>query len=304
MKFVPFDVDANLRETTQHGEYDFPIAVYLRRMNKKEEGPAPLHWHDEIQFVVPRSGSILFTVCDQEYRLTPNEYLFINSKRLHMSKPLKKTGGDYICIDIHPRFLYGYSSSLVNRKYVQPFLSSDALSSILLDNSAPWHSKAKALLDNLINVYETAEYAYEITVQKIVLELWLLIINNSQKLSVKAKPLSQTEQIRLDNILDFIKLHYADKITLPDIADAGILSTGECCRFMKRTVGISPMTYLNNFRIAKSVNLLQSTTLSITEVAQTVGFESSSYYTERFKKLMNCKPLEYRQRFTSDHSKD
>lgn len=299
MKFIPLDVDENLREKTQHGEDDFAVAVYLRRMNKKEEGELILHWHDEIQFVIPCSGSILFTVSNQKYTLSTNEYLFINSKNLHMSKPLDKVGGDYICINIHPRFLYGYSSGIVNRKYVQPFLSSDALQTILFDGSEAWHKQAKKLLEELVRVYDAEEYAYEMVVQKIVLELWLLIIYNNREKAVTEVPLSSADQTRLTNILDFVKMHYMENITLSDIATAGILSTGECCRFMKRAVGVSPMHYLNNFRIAKSIYLLQSSSLSITEVAQAVGFGSSSYYTEQFKKIMSCKPLEYRHRFIS-----
>jgi len=143
------------------------------------------------------------------------------------------------------------------------------------------------------------DYAYELAVQKAVLELWLLIIRHHQDKSAAGRLISQGDQERLDQILAFMQERYGEKITLGDIAGAGNLSTSECCRFVRRTLGLSPMTYLNNFRIVKSAHLLQTTNMTITEIAQAVGFGSSSYYTERFKKMMNCKPLEYRRKATS-----
>ena len=299
MKFVPFDVDASLREMTRHGSDDFPVAIYLRRMNDAREGNLILHWHEELQFVIPLSGPILFTVCDEPYVLSPGTCLFINSRSLHMAKPMDTQGGAYICVDIHPQFLSGYGSSLIGRNYVQPFLSPDAFPALLLDGAQPWHGDACALLEQLVRIYDEKDYAYELAIQKIALELWLLIIRNHREKSAARRLISQGDQDRLDRILSYIQSHYGEKITLNDIAGASNLSISECCRFVRRTLGLSPMTYLNNFRIVKSANLLQTTDMTITEIAQAVGFGSSSYYTDRFKKMMNCKPLEYRRKATS-----
>lgn len=59
---------------------------------------------------------------------------------------------------------------------------------------------------------------------------------------------------------------------------------------MKRT----PFSYLNQYRIERSCELLVNTDLSISDIALRAGFNSFSYYSKRFRKIMHCTPSEYR----------
>lgn len=56
----------------------------------------------------------------------------------------------------------------------------------------------------------------------------------------------------------------------------------------------SPIEYLISFRLNKSMELLQSTSLSISEIASRTGFGSVSYYIEKFRKQMGITPSQYR----------
>ena len=91
-----------------------------------------------------------------------------------------------------------------------------------------------------------------------------------------------------------------ERISLKDIADAAHISKGECCRIFKRIQHTTPFLYLISFRVAQSVKLLSTTDYSVAEIAQQVGFGSSSYYNECFKKEMGCTPSQYRKNFHGD----
>ena len=54
--------------------------------------------------------------------------------------------------------------------------------------------------------------------------------------------------------------------------------------------------YINMKRVEKSIELLTRTDLSIEEIAQKVGFSSTSYYTKTFKKLKGIPPLKYKKK--------
>ena len=54
--------------------------------------------------------------------------------------------------------------------------------------------------------------------------------------------------------------------------------------------------YINSKRVEKSIELLIKTDLSIEEIAQKVGFSSTSYYTKTFKKLKEIPPLKYKKK--------
>lgn len=296
MEFVLFDVDENLRETTQHGSEEFPVAIYLQELLRNRDGCVILHWHNEVQFIIVKRGTVEYRVDQQCYLLHPGQALFINSKCLHMARPSGGENAAYICIDVHPRFLGGYGGR-VSRNYVTPLLASKTLSAIILDGEEDWQKQSMALLNHIVEIYEVQPFAWELTLQQMFLALWELLLLSHQQALEDTDAATIAEQERLEAVLAFIHTHFAERVTLEDIASAASISPGECCRFFKRMLRVSPMSYLNQFRIVQSTSLLSGTALSVAEIAHQVGFSSSSYFTARFKQMMNCRPLEYRSRF-------
>ena len=91
-----------------------------------------------------------------------------------------------------------------------------------------------------------------------------------------------------------------EKITLEDIARAGQLSKSECCRYFKRYFKMSPLNYVIDYRIKKSLYLLQRSDVSVTEVAYQVGFNSTSYYISKFREIMRTTPLAYQKKILNN----
>ena len=109
---------------------------------------------------------------------------------------------------------------------------------------------------------------------------------------------NQTEMVkneRIKQMLHWIHVHYAEKITLEDIAKAGQLSRSECCRYFKRVLKQTPLHYVTDYRIQKSLSLLQEADSTVTDVAYQVGFNSTSYFISQFRKSMNMTPLAYKK---------
>ena len=295
MNFIPLRVDEALREVLRHGSPDFPAAVYLRRMNRKEEGWLILHWHEELQFVLVQKGPILFTVEGRAFTLQSGDSLFIGSRALHMARPLDAVGGDYICVDVHPALLEA-GCERIGRKYVRPFLKAPALQALLMDGSKTWHAQAREMLQKLAGCFEQAAFGYELEAEALLLRLWLLIVRSCPQARQEKPVCPPADEARLQRVFSYLEAHYAEKVTLRDLAEAALVSEGECCRLVRRTLGMTPMQYLNRFRVVKSAELLRRSDKSVSEIAYACGFGSSSYFTERFKETMNCRPLDYRKR--------
>jgi len=56
------------------------------------------------------------------------------------------------------------------------------------------------------------------------------------------------------------------------------------------------VSYLTEYRISKSIELLADSSRSMTEIAWKCGFSGSSYFTETFRKRLGCTPTEYREK--------
>lgn len=70
----------------------------------------------------------------------------------------------------------------------------------------------------------------------------------------------------------------------------------KCCAIFREQLRKSPVEYLNEYRLNKSVELLTNTDKSILEIAYDTGFSNSSYYTEIFGGRFGCTPSQYRKR--------
>jgi YesN/AraC family two-component response regulator len=99
----------------------------------------------------------------------------------------------------------------------------------------------------------------------------------------------------LKRMLGFIHGHYMEKITLDDIAASGMMCRSKCCHLFKQTLRRTIFEYVLHYRVQKSLSLLTDTGISITEIAGRCGFNSASYYTEMFSKMMGMAPRDYRK---------
>jgi len=73
---------------------------------------------------------------------------------------------------------------------------------------------------------------------------------------------------------------------------AGMSRSTFALRF-KETVGVSPMEYLTRWRMLLAGDRMANTSDSISQIAQSLGYESASAFTKAFKKIMGCSPREY-----------
>ncbi len=298
MRYLDFDVDENFRETTVHGDESFPMAVYLQRFKLNQRGYVILHWHDEFQISYVTKGSVQFFVNGKEFLLQTGEALFIRSKCLHSAKPTEDEA-EYICIDIHPALIYGIPNGRVRMQYVDPYLISDCIETIHFNGEAAWHARILDKIVHIIKIEEDGDYGYELELQLEACAIWLDIIRNKRTCCSEEPWLPAADKQRIKTFLQFIRDHYTSKLTLTDIAQSANISTAECCRIFKRNMNVSPIEFLINYRVGQSVRLLIDTEKSISEIAYLSGFGSSSYYTQRFRKLIQCTPMEYRRNYAN-----
>ena len=97
-------------------------------------------------------------------------------------------------------------------------------------------------------------------------------------------------------MIAFIELHYKEKITLSDIASSGNICKTSCYTIFKKFTGRTPVEYLNFHRLRKSIELMKSTDMTLTQICYESGFSGSSYFAESFRKAFGCSPSEYKKR--------
>ena len=94
---------------------------------------------------------------------------------------------------------------------------------------------------------------------------------------------------------NYIDKHYAELITLDVIADKLHISPVYLSAVFKSETGMNYSKYLSSVRINKSKQLLRECDMNLTQIANAVGYDSSTYFSKLFRKNTGLKPMEYRR---------
>ncbi|RUT28128.1 helix-turn-helix domain-containing protein [Paenibacillus zeisoli] len=290
MQIKDFLVDRSLKELTEHRTLVLPIACYETKINQNLNGYIPLHWHDELQFVLVVKGEAIFQINEDKLEVREGEGLFINSGCLHGAEDHNESGCVYICLNVAPHFMLSHE---LNTTFVNPYIEATNLPYLHLSAKGFWEINILEAIVKINQLIQQKPSFYEIDISIQLTLIWKNLIINGIKLEYE-----QTEMVkshRIKQMLSWIHIHYAEKILLDDIAKAGQLSRSECCRYFKRILKKTPMNYVTDYRIQKSLILLQQTESSVTDVAYQVGFNSTSYFIDLFQKSMHMTPLAYKK---------
>jgi AraC-like DNA-binding protein len=293
--YIPLSNDNE--EITVHGTKEFPIAIYKTELSKNILGYTPLHWHNEMQFVLVIEGNACFNVNQTKHYIKEKQGIFINSSCLHSAVAYNSKDCIYISFDISPLF-FATSENIIQKKYVQPFLNSKSISFIELDRSVAYQKQILDILHDLYVIYTNKDFAYELDMYYKIHNIWHLIVTSTPDYINEVNANFFVEDQRIKEMITFIHQNYKDKISLKDIAAIGNISPAECCRIFKRMIQLTPFEYLIAHRINQSIILLKKTNLNITEIAMEVGFGSVSYYIEKFRNQTSYTPKKFRYHST------
>lgn len=92
-----------------------------------------------------------------------------------------------------------------------------------------------------------------------------------------------------------IHAHYAEPLTRDQIARHVSVSPDHLSDCFHQEMGITPMTYLNRYRIAQARRLLDEGRRSITQVALEVGFSDSAHFSRVFHREVGISPRSYQK---------
>src|SRR5699024_834698 len=103
--------------------------------------------------------------------------------------------------------------------------------------------------------------------------------------------LDHEQQELVNEIQLYIENQYSEDLSLEQIDQEFHISTATLSRLFKEFSDDTPINYLINYRLEKAKNLIaENSSLSIKEVAQSVGYEDSLYFSKLFKKRFGESP--------------
>ena len=290
---MQINIEENQKEIKEHGSYSFPLNVAVEHIESYEQGAFLWHWHPEIEITKIVSGEMEYHINEKIYNLEEGEGMFGNSRTLHAGYRRDRKECTYLSITFHPRLLYGYTSSLMQSKYMERILQSPTLSSIHFTPDVFWQREILERMEEIHHLRDKGPDSRELQMQIALMEIWLRIYEHTDCPEEPEENSRDIERIR--TLMEYMQKHYGEKVTLEELADQIHLCKSESCRLFKRYMKESLFDYLLAYRVERSLELLRHTDLDVTGIAGNCGFTNPGYYARIFRRKMGCTPLQYRK---------
>lgn len=284
--------DENMMETIQHGSKEYPFHFYYDNLELFDFHCIEWHWHTEFEFVYVETGTVYFGISDKQFALSEGQGVFINSKILHRYFSQGKA--------IVPNFVLmpyfiAAQDSLIYQKYVLPIMASP-MDYQIFSSDIPWQAQALSLMREMMAAQEKASDV-ELVSSYLIQKIWHILYQNTDVEHMgKKENYSASSQARLQLMMQYIHQKFAYNISLSDIADQAKVSKSTALNLFQRYLGISPVTYLINYRLQEAAKLLASTEKKVTVISKDTGFDNVDYFCKAFKKYYKLTPTKYRKK--------
>ena len=110
-----------------------------------------------------------------------------------------------------------------------------------------------------------------------------------------ATPIENRAPEGVQSAVAYVTEHYMEKITIEDLANVSNMSESNFYAAFRKCMGISPIAYLNNYRLSVAAGKLAESTDQISAIGYSVGISDPLYFSKLFKKTYGVAPKEYRR---------
>jgi AraC-like DNA-binding protein len=233
---------------------------------------------------------------DTKIEVSEGEGFFVNSNTMHKEVPFDNTNLPVMTtVCFLPDFIGDCGSDLIFRKYIRPIAGDISFKGMKLSPEISWHSEMLDIIRNLVNGNSENSWGYELQCRNKLSELWyILSINLKKSCNSAATRKTAVNEKRLKEMLSFIHENYPAELSVNSIARAANISESECFRCFKSIIDKKPVTYLNEYRLKRAVDLLISTDMPITEICFACGFNHISYFGKLFRRYYGMTPRDFR----------
>ncbi|MCR0391542.1 AraC family transcriptional regulator [[Clostridium] innocuum] len=203
---------------------------------------------------------------------------------IHKRIPIRSIG-----IEVMPAYYEDYLKKRYPGEYRNPLTAFQKV-----DQTMDFPAMSKLLYE--LKNYRGNGIAAGLFYEAKVAEAVSLVIEEQKKLICRdEKQLSKQDIAQLENVTAYLNDHYAFEIPLDRLAKIACMGTTKLKLSFKQLHGCTITEYIQQRRMSQAEHLLINTDFTIGQIAETVGYSTSSRFAELFRKSTGILPMEYRK---------
>lgn len=253
---------------------------------------------DNYELIIMNKGTMYIQQDDEKYELKEGDLLLLEPEHKHKGYDYSDKGTSFYWLHFFCNDTYKFYNVFDARSEVaiaksNPYfngLNSSVLIPTMCKNLDL--DRINVLFRQLLHLSQSAYYTkhsvnYSLT--SLLIEITEQVILNFN--SSFEKP---NEDDILPEMLQWIKIHIDQNISLKNVAHEFNFSKEYLARYFKKRMGMSMQQYINYLRISKAKQLLCNSNLNIKEISHELGFIDEKYFLKLFKKHENLTPKQFK----------
>lgn len=280
--------------------YDSP-AFHFRHYIAPREADCflvPPHWHNELEIIHFQQGHFTLEINMEHYQIDSECLFFISSGELHRiscEEPCRESA-----VIFSPYLLCFISNDAAQSRLISPLTGGSLRMPRMLTSDQKCFEAVLAEYKKILDASKSGDSAAlssevrQLFIKAALLNILGLLAENGLMLTAGETKNENIEAVK--SVLSYIHSHYAEKIYIRELAGLVNLNEQYFCRFFKKAIGQSPITYLNEYRIRRAIELLGDTSMPVTDICLECGFNNFGNFIREFRRQTGMTPLQYRHR--------
>nr|WP_307992221.1 AraC family transcriptional regulator [uncultured Niameybacter sp.] len=245
------------------------------------------HYHNLLEISIVLSGEGYYFVDGKAIRVQKGSVIIFNPLVPHAwladkdNPPIQKT------FIFYPTLLIGDEIEKEENQVFREYLHH--MTYLYIDKKES--ARYEELLESIYKEYIERKEGYQLTIKSLLLLFFVYIFR--ERINVQERKPKSSNYLDIEQAIKYMKNNFHNNISLEEVASKVYMHPNYFSTVFKKKCGISFAEYMNSLKVSMATELMQSTDLTIDEIAIKCGFSSLSNFYRVFKKIYKVSPAKY-----------
>lgn len=254
--------------------------IACERISGVNDNMSKSHYHDYFEIYLLEGGERIHMIEDSMFRMRAGELILFSPYTMHHSFGEKD-------VPFKRVVLYFHKSEVESEKLLEALEKGSGL-------YRPREKDSQfigRIINELLHEQET-QSAFKASCEHALLNLLLIFLMRN---SIRQQPEKMETTNRIDTVISFIHNHYAEDISLEQLAERFYISPYYLCREFKRCTNRTIVQYINVTRIMNAQRKFMETDLNVTQISKETGFSNVTHFNRVFKNVTGTTPSGFKK---------
>lgn len=265
-----------------HEKPEFPISIHHNRGSGADV--LGIHCHDDFEILHIAQGTAVFRIGTESYGVAAGDILFVNPYEFHSASAGPGEEIQYDAIVYERQLLESITLHPDYNRFIRPLLENRLRIPHRLPAGSRIAFQVHQLVLDILEEYREKPVGHEWMIRSHLERLPVLLYRQAPEHGVQTGLTAQQRLGRdLAPLFSRIAENPALRISTRDAARIARMSPYHFCRSFKAYAGRTFVDFLNLFRVNEAERLLRETSLSLSEIAEKLGFCNLHYFGRVFR---------------------